>query len=388
MTLPKLIDIFRRQSHFTASYSHLYQCLFATVADWLETEPNDKVVQWLVEASSERSPLETSLLLMAGMHREVLLNSPGTEELRSYYPSVGGTKPYTDKELPHIFRQTVERKMDNLTSTLQNDTVQTNETGRGLIWLFPTILTRWSSIHLVDLGASAGLNLVADQRRFTLLDQSRNDSLSLGLAESPQFYVMCELNVPHFGKNKMDPVIPSIISRSGCDLKPFSLKTESDRATLESFIWADQVERLNRLDEGIEAFKMIATQMAITIWPVFLPDGLPKFLDSLPLKEEGPVVIYNTYMSSYLRDHGNDMRVHIGNWALEQKRPVLWVQAEPPHGRMEATTHGDHWCAWTIDLWEPKKGHCHWHIAWVHPHGTRVKWLNMGLTSFVDYFAL
>jgi hypothetical protein len=386
MTLAKLIDIFRRQSHFTASYSHLYQCLFATVADWLETESNDKVVQWLVEASFERSPLETSLLLMAGMHREVLLNSPGTEELRTYYPSVGGTKPYTDEDLPRIFRHAVESKMNNLTSTLQNDTVQTNETGRGIIWLFPTILTRWSSIHLVDLGASAGLNLVADQRRFTLLDQSRNDSVSLGLAKSPQFHVNCEPNMPHFWE-RTEPPIPSILSRNGCDLKPFTLKTESDRATLESFIWADQVERLHRLDEGIEAYKMVATRMPITVWPVNLPDDLPGFLDSLPLKEDAPVVIYNTYMSSYLRDQGKDMCVHIENWAVEQKHPVLWVQAEPARGGMEAK-HGDHWCAWTVDLWEPKKGRCHWHIAWVHPHGTRVKWMDSGLTSFVNYFAL
>lgn len=384
MTLPKLIDIFRRQSQFTASYSHLYQRLFATVLEWMETEPNAKVVQWLVEASSNRSPLETSLLLMAGIHREVLLDSPGTEELRAYYPSVGGTKPYTDNDLPRIFRHAVESKMDSITSTLQNDTVQTNETGRGYFWLFPTIVTRWSSIHLVDLGASAGLNLVADQRRFTSLNQSRNGSVSLGLAKSTQFFVECEPNVPRL--RETEPAIPDILTRHGCDLNPFPLKTERDRATLESFVWADQVERLHRLDEGIEAFRKIATEMPINVWPANLPDDLPVFLDSLPLKEEAPVIIYNTYMSPYLRDEGKEIRVHISNWAEEGNHTVLWAQAEPARHGMEAL-HGDHWCAWTIDLWEPNKGHCHWHIAWVHPHGTRVKWIDPGLASFVSHFS-
>jgi hypothetical protein len=322
---------------------------------------------------------------MAGIHREVLLDSPGTEELRAYYPSVGGTKPYTDKDLPHIFRHAVESRMESITSTLQNDTVQTNETGRGYFWLFPAMVTRWSAIHLIDLGASAGLNLVADQRRFTFLDELRNASVSFGLAKSTQFHVECEPGVQRFWET--EPAMPKILTRNGCDLNPFLLQTERDRASLESFVWADQVERLHRLDEGIEAFKKIATEMPITVWRANLPDGLPKFLDSLLLKEEAPVVIYNTYMSPYLRDDGKDMRMHIRNWANERKHTVLWAQAEPARHGMEAS-HGDHWCAWTIDLWEPNKGHCHWHIAWVHPHGTRVKWIDPGLASFVSHFAL
>ena len=384
MSRTKLIDHFHRQANFTASYSHLYERLFAAVAQWLEAEPKTKVAKWLVDTSANRTPIETSLLFMAGMHREVLLKTPGTEELSAYYPSVGGTKPYTDEELPNIFYNAVEKRMDAITPMIQNDTVQTNETGRGYFWLFPTVLTRWPSVHVVDLGASAGLNLVADQRRFTLLDTSKNASVSLGLAPSTQFTVECEPDVPHFWE--MEPMkIPTILSRNGCDLNPFSLETERDRATLESFVWADQVERLHRLEEGIAAHDKIAAQMPITVWPVNLPDELPQFLDSLSFEDEAPIVIYNTYMTTYLRDEGKDLRAHISNWAREREHIVMWAQAEPPRDEVEAPP-GYHWCAWTIDLWEPNKEHCHWNIAWVHPHGTRVKWLEPDLSCFVQHF--
>lgn len=239
-------------------------------------------------------------------------------------------------------------------------------------------------MHLVDLGASAGLNLVGDLRRYTLVGPCQTDIASFGLATNKQFVAKCEPEVPNYWESLLE--IPHIVTRSGCDLKPFPLETDLDRTTLKSFVWADQVERITRLDEGIAAHDLVHSNQPIQIQTANLPDDLPNFLRSLPLDDDGtPVLIYNTYMTVYLKDEGLALRKYIDAWAKEAKRSVLWAQAEPPKEGMAEAPQGFHWCAWSVDLWRPgEQDPLSWHIAWVHPHGTEIKWLTPSLNSFVE----
>ncbi|MFQ5436798.1 MAG: DUF2332 family protein, partial [Anaerolineae bacterium] len=69
---------------------------------------------------------------------------------------------------------------------LQTATVQTNETGRGLAWLLPLLYTGWEGAHLVDLGASAGLNLAADGRHYQLVAGDKT-VLTMGTGQPVQF---------------------------------------------------------------------------------------------------------------------------------------------------------------------------------------------------------
>ena len=95
----KLLYRFRKQEEFTADYSRLYTRFFGTVADWLEKDESDSVVDWLLTASNGRNAFDIPLLLAAGLHRDVLLQEPGVQELAAFYPSVGGERPSTD---PHF----------------------------------------------------------------------------------------------------------------------------------------------------------------------------------------------------------------------------------------------------------------------------------------------
>ena len=51
--------------------------------------------------------------------------------------------------------------------------------------------------------------------------------------------------------------LPHIAGRTGCDVAPFRLTNETDELTLMAFIWGDQVDRLERLREGIDAFHLV-----------------------------------------------------------------------------------------------------------------------------------
>lgn len=385
MTSRTLIDTFRRQASFTASYSPLYTTLFEVIASCLERDPNGNEMKWLSDMSSKRAPLDTTLLLMAGIHREVLLDAPGTKRLREYYPSVGGDTPHTCLDLPNIFKGVISSRKEELSNLLQNGTVQTNETARGIFWLFPALITGWDSVHLVDLGASAGLNLVGDQRRFTLLGPDETDIVSFGLATDSQFIARCDQAIPHI-KNRLK-TIPRILTRSGCDLNPLPLDTDLDRTMLKCFVWADQLDRFKRLEEGIASHASVAVNQAIQVVPANLPHDLPRFLRSLPVDDdEVPVLIYNTYMTVYLENEGLALHDYIAAWAQETKRTVLWAQAEPPKKGTPEAQGGFHWCAWTIDLWSAGEKVAHWHIAWVHPHGTEIRWLQSNLEAFVEHF--
>lgn len=358
---------FEKQMRFAAGYSPLYAHLFGAVAIWLKRTPDDALVRWLLEASASRKPIEVTLLLMAGLHRDVLLGRAAVDALSAYYPSVGGEREPDDR-LSEALYNAIWRSRERLAPFIQSATVQTNETGRGIFWLLPALLSGWDSCHLLDLGASAGLNLVADQRGYQIVMPNRR-STQIGHAETAQFTMQSDNSVTPRWSGR---TLPRILSRSGCDLRPFPLDTPEDHAALTSFVWADQVERITRLQEGIAAFERINAQMPIVLHAVNLPDALPAFLSDIFATRSEPLLVYNTFMTVYLRDHGSDLRTHLADFAARFGRTVLWVQAEPLWGGPNPPVQ--EWCAWTLDLWQGES-HQHWHIAWVHPHGTAVRWL-------------
>jgi hypothetical protein len=209
--------------------------------------------------------------------------------------------------------------------------------------------------------------------------------LDLGLNRTLQFRTLCHGWRPDFS-GISGRTLPRIVARRGCDLAPFSLESRNDELTLMAFVWGDQVNRLTRLQEGIAAFKQVGQSEApVRLSQAELPDDLGLYLHRLPVDDDPtipavavPVVIYNTWMTSYLRDKGQSMGAHIDQWAAGQKRPVLWLQWEPARDGSEPPHYG--WCAWTADLWRGEE-RSRWHFGWVHPHGGEAQ-LGRGLEEW------
>lgn len=378
----KLAHRFRKQQIFADGYSPLSARLFGIVADWLEAGDGDPLVAWLVGAGNGRAPLDVTLLLLAGLHRDVLNRVAAAGELAQYYPTAGGTRAPDDTHLPHILRQTIMARREQLAPFIQTAAVQTNETARGVCWLLPLLYTGWNAVHLVDLGASAGLNLVAEQRNYRIFYDKQ--FVDVGRGQPVQFPMQSHGNFhqPQATSNREVAHQPQILSRTGCDLAPFDLTTSAAEQTLAAYVWADQPQRLERLREGIAAFHQANRGDApVRLYPARLPEELPLFLAtaasttlsaSVPHTQHQPVVIYNSYMTAYLDDKGRSFRQHIANWAAGQNRPILWLQWEPLWDGPQPPEYG--WIAWTADLWQANEHH-HWHLAWTHPHGTPLHWL-------------
>ena len=364
---------FREQQRFAEGYSPLYADLFAIVAGRLAGDAADPVVDWLIEAAAERPPFDVTLLLMAALHRDVLAGEPAAAELGRYYTTADHRPPTADRQpTAVVLQQMLLARPDALGEFIRTANVQTNETGRGLVWLLPVACMGWDAVHLVELGASAGLNLVADRRVYRLADAAEPSRTLLQLgAGPPQFTTLVR------GRSPQERPPAVVLSRTGGDVRPFHLRTTEDELTLASFIWGDQAQRMARLREGIAALRSVESSAApVRLAPLNLPDGLPRFLaGELPRPLDAPVVIYNTVVTLYLPDRGASLRGMVAEWAARQSVPVLWLQWEPwwdgpPPPERE-------WMLWTADYW-PNDGRAaapRSHLAWVHPHGAALEWV-------------
>ena len=379
----ELLTVFREQQRFAAGYSPLYARLFDIVAGWLAADEPDPVVAWLVELAGARRPFDLTLLLPAALHREVLSGVAEALPLAAFFPTAGGGADEASPALADALRRVILARGPALAGFMRHANVQTNETGRGLAWLLPVTLLGWPAVHLVELGASAGLNLVAEQRRYRLAPAAdpQRAILHLGLADSPQFtsLVHGELGLGVHAVGQPAPALtpPGVLSRAGGDVHPFHLRTQEDERTLSAFVWADQPQRLVRLREGIAALQTTAGSAApVRLWPVRLPEELPRFLaEALPPALDAPVVIFNTVVTMYLPDGGLGLRRHVESWAGRQSVPVLWAQWEPPDAPQPAPPEYG-WSAWSVDLWRDRT-HRRFHLGWVHPHGTAVRDLDV-----------
>lgn len=359
-----LIKRFRRQADFAADgYAPTYEVAFTYLANLLETSPDEPVSVTIMDASRGIGSLPTSLLLMATLHYGVLTaDSP-----------LAGHLPLVSKEafIPK-FRQAILESKERLTDFIQTRTVQTNETARGLVWVLALAGCGWDGVHLLDIGASAGLNLVANLRHYALIDAESGETVgSVGSGSTPQFTIM------YSGKREWIPSggrVPEILSRTGIDIAPFMLDSANQATVLTSFVWADQQERIARLREGIEAFGRVEAELEAVVLPDELDAFLRRWSVSLPTNAskdapDAPLVLYNTFMTAYLERKGEGLREVIAEWAQEQARTVLWLQWEPSYGE---TPPAYDLCRYWADLWVDGKA-THWDLGWVQHHGQRLE---------------
>jgi hypothetical protein len=271
----QLEDKFRAQQRFADGYSPLYARLFGIVAEWL-AEGVDPVVDWLVAAAADRAPFDVTLLLPAALHRDVLAGEAAAARLAGHFPTASGNVP--DDEAAGAFaaalRDAILARREPLAAFIRRANVQTNETGRGIAWLLPLACVGWPAVHLVELGASAGLNLVAERRGYRLVDPAAPERVLLALGEGPAQFTMTStggLELPAVA------CCPRLLSRTGGDIHPFHLRGAADELTLAAYVWGDQPARLARLREGIAALREVEHSAApVGLFPLRLPDELPR----------------------------------------------------------------------------------------------------------------
>ena len=317
---------------------------------------------------------------MGGLHQLVL--SGAAPELARYYPTAGGTRPIEPEraQFRAALWQTADRQRDFLAGPIQNGTVQTNEAGRGSVWLLPLAIhfadQQWPAVDLLDLGASAGLNLLADRRSYHYFAQEDGETPLFQLGDlshaQPEYAVQLAGDSDPL-RGSRPQALPQIRRRVGCDLQPFPIKTEADKLRLRSYVWADHTDRMRRLQAGLDVldrFKRAGGELELH--QVRLPDQLPAFLENSFPDDGTPLIIYNTFITQYFKEKRPALRSSLAAWATTQRRPVLWLQWEPALDAHSGPPAEFGWLAWTADIWQSGE-HTQQTIGTTHPHGLQLR---------------
>lgn len=179
------------------------------------------------------------LRLLCAVHELALEGA--APALAAHYPSCGGTP---GPGVGAAFVATVAEHLDRV-RTRTADPIQTNEVGRSaaLVGGLLVIARRGLPVRLLEVGASAGLNLRADRYRY-----EAGDGSAFGPADSPVRFAD-----PWAG----GPVPPldarlDVVERRGCDARPLDPAAPADVLRLRASLWPDQAERRARLDGALE----------------------------------------------------------------------------------------------------------------------------------------
>ena len=252
------------------------------------------------------------LRLLAALHHLVL--SGDAPQLARHFPSAGGDAPPA-RAWPAARRTIAEHEA--VVRRLAQRTLQTNEPGRcvslygGLLWLSER---HRLPIRLLEIGASAGLNLNVDRFGYVV------GGVSLGASGSA-----LEFTEPWQGRPVDDPPAAAarlrVTERAGCDMAPIDAATPDGLLTLQSYIWPDEPERLARIAQaaGVAArFPVSVERRSAAAWLLAQLAGA---------RPDTLTVVWQSVVNQYL-DGGE--RDAIRSAFASAGGTLAWLTLEPP----------------------------------------------------------
>ncbi len=321
MTLP-LVTHLRAQGGFCASHrSPMYGrfCEFLAADVVAEGITAELLARWAgpAETAERLSRDVPGLRLLGGLHRLVLTRH--APELALFYPSVGGTGD-SASAWPAL-RDALTDHRTELRAGL-DQAPQTNEVGRAAqLGKGLAEIAVWSGgmpVRLVEIGASAGLNLRVDRLPIgagRLIDPGPD---SLPRADAPPYRV---------------------VGRIGGDLDPVDPTTLAGRTTLTSYVWPDDALRFERLRVALD----LANELPVDLRRV----GAADLVEGLDLEAGSVTVLWHSVMWQYVGD-AERSRVLA---AIERLGAAADDSRRFAHVRFEPREAGDRRHELTLDTW-------------------------------------
>ncbi len=296
---------FRDYADWAADQSPLYERLSRATAD------ADALLD--LAAAAPRSQPAPNLLLGA-VHDRLL--SGVDHRLADFYPTVtddpldpAETDPFPAFEsfcLDH--REAIRERLDRRL-------VQTNDIGRSAV-LYPAFARVAAAdggpLTLVELGASAGLNLLWDRYRYEF------DGRVVGDPASP---VRIETDIEE-GAPPLPEDPPTVAERWGVDLNPLDVTDESDARWLRALILPNQQRRHERLTAALA----LAADAPPELVAGDAAEVLPTRLGNAPA--DATLVVFSTIaLYQFPEDAVATIRDSLRETSHE--RPVHWLSGDP-----------------------------------------------------------
>jgi hypothetical protein len=291
--------------------SSLYEDLLRRAADDLVA---GGPTRQLLEGHEEDPGGSALALRMMGAVNRLVLEGRAAELAERYRSDDGdGERTWS------AFRAVLAEQAEELETSIERP-VQTNEVGRCAAFL-PGFLGVAAAtglpLRLLEVGASAGLNLRWDAYRY------RAEGFSWGPPGSA-LTIDFELS-----GGSIPSVAAAVGERRGCDAAPIDPQTEEGRVTMLAYVWPDQLVRVERMRAAIEVAKALPAAIERQSAPAWIAEQLAEPTPGLA------TVVYHSIVMQYLtpgeREAFEGSLVEAGERASAEA-PLAWLSMEAAGG--------------------------------------------------------
>jgi hypothetical protein len=248
--------------------SPLYRSLCRTVAG----------DQFVLDLLTQRRPgQQPSFLLFGAVH--YLLLGGAAHPLAGYYPSLRGTAAADPAGAGPVLLDFCRAYRDELAELIRTRLVQTNVVKRSAalrIALWAAGRRCAQPLHLIEVGASAGIHLHVDRYRYVVGGRTFG---------RPGAAVTIETQWRGPGQPPDLDDVPAIASRTGVDLHPVPAADPAERIWLRALVWPENQHAADLLMAALESVAAdppaIVAGDAINVCPELgrsLPPGQPRLV--------------------------------------------------------------------------------------------------------------
>jgi hypothetical protein len=343
----RTVGVLRLQAAWCARLgSPLYAALCAAAAD--DVAAGGPLAAVLAGHEDDPPATVLALRLLGAAHRLVLEGE--APALARHYPSAGGDG---DPEGAWAALRALATERGAELRALLGRPVQTNEVGRAAALLggFLTVARETRRpLRLLELGASAGLNLRWDYFRY------EGPGGAWGDPGSPVVLRGAWEDTPP----PLDGAA-TVVERAGCDPSPVAPATEEGRLTLLSYLWPDQPARVDLLRGALAVARRVPTSVERADAAAWLRSRL-----AAPMPGVATVVFHSIviqYLDATSREGVLATIAAAGARATPQA-PLAWLRMEPGGDETEVR----------LTLWPGGERL----LATAGFHGRPVRWLARG----------
>lgn len=315
---PLFLDQLEEQKAYCEGRSPLY----ARLLESLRKDLSEGEAAWFDRLARTwkyrpfETPYEAPLLLLACLHFEALDGEP---RLQPVFPTCGGS---AQSSAGDFVLEYLKGAPDAFWDRLGEARLQTNEARRSVGWLLTAcvgFLTRGTPFHLVDMGTSAGLNLIGDylERPWTLM---RADGEP---AEEPEHW----RDMPY-----------PVLTRLGLDARPIALEEAEERLWLKACVWPDDPARLERFARAADLFVKLARDASGPRLEMCAFEEMPRRASQRikPHPEEG-ILFFNSQASDFLTgDEYQALTAAVAEALAPWEDRGFWAELELPRGDRKA----------------------------------------------------
>ncbi len=280
-------------------------------------------------------------LLLAAVHFLLLGGAP--HPLATHYDTVAaylGTDPVAP--VGHLrleFKDFCMTHRDELLELIATGSTQTNEVGRCTA-LLPALshiaagYDRGEPLGLLDLGTSAGLNLLFDRYAYSYRrrdgggegegDHPDSDHATVE-AGDPSSAVRLECSVRGGLSSLPSLEVPSVTDRAGLDRAPIDPRNEAGARWLLACMWPDHLPRFARVRAALEIARADAHPPVLHTGDMV--DDVGAVVETVAPGQ--PLVVFHSWVAAYLTEARQRELVDAVR-RLSTSRPVHYLYAESP----------------------------------------------------------